>query len=449
MQMLQADDFTGLTPSQLEQLCQPEQLERTLHLLFYLNHWAKDRERLFFADRQGLYEVKAAVLQQAYAAGAIEATTYIDGTQGFGKDIAPDMAADIAAEVVVDRLDGLSDPDPFMSDIHEKYNQMACQFYTRITGKEVTSPADVEAPDVQQVRGYIYARLQELERQARATRQPILYSELIALCVAPTDLLHIQDRRFYYLENWDSWDDLDASDLRKLDPEGLSLIAFRYTSPIARYVFHLPFRMAEAFLSAQLVHELKNAPATSREFGEYYGRPISESESLQHPVEEILHKLGVDIATVCPHQLSNKQEYVLAQAMRYAQWDEEWSYGDEDEDLDEDDWNEIYKPAKKKQSSQKSVHRGVDSCPLCSAEVNTPGIPRVEHWQEAHSQQDLTISQASWVLNRLTTKDQFCADIPPDYRVPIEGVSGKGTRYWRVGTLEEKVKGEAVAEKEF
>src|SRR6266851_4960011 len=100
MQISQAPDFPGLTSSQLEQLCQPEQLERTLHLLFHMNHWAKARERLFFADRQGLYQVKAAVLRQAWAVGTIEATAYIDGIQGFGKDITLDIAADLVAEVV-------------------------------------------------------------------------------------------------------------------------------------------------------------------------------------------------------------------------------------------------------------------------------------------------------------------------------------------------------------
>src|SRR5712691_10766309 len=245
----QSGHLTGLTSARLEQLCQPEQLERTLHLLFYVNHWAKEREQLFFADRQGLYQVKAAVLQQEYTVGAIEAIAYIDGTQGFGKDMSLDSAADIAAEGVIERLEGLSDPDPFMSDIHEKYNQMACWFYTDMTGKEVTSASDVGTLEIQQVREYIYTQLLELESQARATRQPIPCDELTALCVAPADLLYIQDRRFYYLETWDSWDSLDASDLRKLDPEGLSLVGFRYSSPIAHYVFHLPLRLAEAFLS--------------------------------------------------------------------------------------------------------------------------------------------------------------------------------------------------------
>jgi hypothetical protein len=446
MHMPQIPDSTGLTSSQLEQLCQPEQLERTLHLLFYMNHWAKARERLFFADRQGLYQVKAAVLRRAYAVGAIEAVAYINGTQGFGKDITLDIAADIAAEVLIERLAGLSDPDPYMSDIHEKYNHMACQFYTRMTGKEVASPSDIGTLDIQQVREYIYARLQELKQQARATCRAIPYSELKALCVAPTDLLYIQDRRFYYLDTWDSWDSLDASDLRKLDPEGLSLIAFRYTSPITYYVFHLPFRQAEALLSAQRVYKLKHTPATSREFGVYYGRPITEPESLEHPIEEILQELGVDIAAICPRQLSNKQEYTLAQATRYAQWSEEWDYNDEDEELDEDVWNDVFTPAKKKQSLQMPTHREREHCPLCYTGINTPGISRIDHWRQAHPGQDLTISQASWLLNSSTTKEQFCADIPPDYRIAIEGVKGKGTRYWKLETLEARTKEHSVEE---
>src|SRR5690242_7770351 len=56
----------GIIPSRLDWLCQPEQIERTLHLLFRLNHWAKAREHLWYDDRQGLYKVKAVVLQHAY-----------------------------------------------------------------------------------------------------------------------------------------------------------------------------------------------------------------------------------------------------------------------------------------------------------------------------------------------------------------------------------------------
>ena len=80
----------------------------------------------------------------------------------------------------------------------------------------------------------------------------------------------------------------------------------------------------------------------SREFGEYYGRTITEVESLEHPIEEILRELGVDITTICPNQLADKQEYTLVQAMPYSQWDEDWDYDDEDEELDEDIRNDVY-----------------------------------------------------------------------------------------------------------
>jgi len=446
MQISTERNSTGLTPSQLEQLCQPQQLERTLYLIFNMNHWAKAREELFFVDRQGLYAVKAALLRQACTIGAIEATAYIDGTPGFGTDITLAIAADVAAEGVIERLAGLCDPDPYMSDIHEKFNSMACQFYTNMTGKEVTSASDVGTLDNEKVREYIYARLQELEFEARTTRQPIPYDELAALCVAPTDLLCIQDHRYYYLETWDSWDSLDASDLRKLDPEGLSLIAFQYNSPGAHYVFHLPFRTAETLLPAQQIHKLKDAPSTSREFGEYYGRPITESESLQKPIREILWELGVDIEAICPRQLNNKQEYLLAQVARYDEWDEDWSYNDEDEELDDEVWNDEYTPENKKQSQQAPMLLETEYCSLCHTRVNTPGIPRIDHWRQAHPGQDLTISQASWILNRSTSRDQFCMDIPPDYRVPIERVKGKGTRYWKLETLEIKARKCSVGE---
>src|SRR5260370_16662060 len=118
MIMAKARNSTGLTSAQMEQLCQAEQLERTLHLLFNMNHWAKARERLFFPDRQGLYQVKAAILRQAHAVGAIEASAYIDGTEGFGKDITLDIAADLVPELLTDRLPVLSHPNPYLSDIH-------------------------------------------------------------------------------------------------------------------------------------------------------------------------------------------------------------------------------------------------------------------------------------------------------------------------------------------
>ena len=428
--MIQDKQATGLTTAHMAQLCGPEQIEHTMRLLYTLNHWAKARERLFFADRQGLYRVKAAILSQAYAAGHIEARAYIDGRAGFGAELAFDMAATIAAEGVVWRLEGLASSP--IGEGHDISDQLVRQFYTRVTGKTGILPADVEALDARDIEAYIRARLEELERDARATRQPIPYNKLMELCIAPCDLLCLQDRRFYHLGSWDSWNQLDASDLRKLDPEGLSLIAFHYISPHAHYVFHQPLSLARAFLPAWRIAQLQDAPQQSRESGEYYGRAITEAESLQQPIAEILRELEVDIMATCPRHLSDKQEYLLTQALYYRAWHEEQACDDDDEEeLDDEFWqasgasNHRYKAAQ--------TPREPDACPLCSTIINAPGGARSAHWQQEHPGQNLTISQARWILHNPTTKEQFSQHYPPDYRTPDE--KGQGTRYWRVETL--------------
>lgn len=449
MQISEASNVAVFTASQLEQLCRPEQLERTLFLLFHLNHWAKARKQLFFADRQGLYQIKKELLQYLYMHGIAGASAYIDGIDGFGNDLYSEDAAFFAAGNVIERLEAILDTDSHFSDIDEHYNSIACQFYTRLTGIRVTAPTDIELPDVQVIQDYIEAQLRDLEQTARTTREPIPCDALTALCIAPGDLLPFGGRHSYFLDDWDAWESLDESDLRKLDPEGLSLIAFRYTSATASYVFHLPFRHAEAFLVMEQMQALRSTPKASREFGEYYGRAIAESESLQFPIKEIMRELGVDIATICPRQLADKQEYILAKAMCYVERDDDawdWSYGDEDEDeeIEEEIANGAYEPIRRRQTRQVTARREPECCPLCESKITMPGTPRIEHLRQIHSGQDLTYSQASWILNRTAPKEQFCNDFPPDYRGPA--TDGNGTRYWRLETLERRVEEGALKE---
>lgn len=435
--MLQTQQTGDLTAWQLEKLCQPENIERTMHLLFALNHWAKAREHLFYADRQALYGIKTSLLRQAYASSLIEARGYIDGSGGFGSELAFDMAADIAAEGLVWRLEEMAtEPDRAESD----YDGITHRLYTKITGRETLSAEEVEALDVAQVREYILGRLQTLEREARETRRPIPCDALMELCIAPSDLLYVEGRRYYDLGNWDSWNELDESDLRKLDPEGLSLVAFHYTSANAHYIFHLPLRLAETCVPEWIIAQLKGAPRTSRESGEYYGRAVSEAESLQLPIADILRELGVDIAATCPRQLEDKREYALVQAMRFAAWSEEEEFDDEDEDEDEHFWQDITVLARKHHPQPVRGKREPDECPLCPTPVSVPsGCARLEHWQARHPNQDLTFSQASWVLDQIEApgqisgKQQFCAAYPPDYRAPDP--REQGTRYWRIETL--------------
>lgn len=418
LEELQGLQEAGFTTVQLEQLCQADRIENTLRLLFALNHWAKAREHLFFADRQGLYQVKAALLSYAYITGLLTARAYIDGREGFGAELAFELAADIAAEGFLWRLEELITKS--VDEPEDTYERLVHQLYTRVSGKTEICPADVEKLKAKQIHEYILTSLQELEHEARASGQPIPWGRLTELCIAPSDLLCIQDRRYYDLGDWDSWDQLDSSDLRKLDPEGLSLIAFDYTSPNAHYVFHLPLRIAETFVPREQIVLLKRTPWTSRESGEYYGRAVSEAESLQQPIASILSELGVDIVAVCPRHLMNKED---------AAFNSIWRYATEEDDEDEEEAMYWLNLARKARSMSIT-----GACPLCHTLVEAmPLFARVEHWQREHPGQDLTINQAGWLLNCSLTKKVFCLQYPPDYRAPHE--RGWGTRYWRVETL--------------
>lgn len=441
--------MTGLSETQLEHLCQTEQIEETMRLLFALNHWAKARERLFFADRQGLYQVKAATLSRAYAAGLLSAKAYIDGTDGFGADLSLDLAADIATEGFLWRLEELATTPDYAREQTNDYERVVHQLYTRITGQARITIEEVEALEAARVEAYILESLQALEMEARRSGQPIPHHKLTELCIAPSDLLLIQDRRYYDLGDWYSWEELDAADQRKLDPEGLSLVAFDYTSTQAHYVFHLPFRMAQAFVPDAQIALLKRTPWSSRESGEYFGRPITEAESLQQPIADILEELGVDVSAICPRQLSDKEDVIFSQGARYAAWSALEFNDDEDDDDDPfdpfDDIQDLEEMEvywrQRERLRLSASQRGPDSCPCCALPIDiVPAAARVEHWQQVHPDLDLTISQAGWVLNRVEAKKIFCLHYPPDYRAPHE--RGYGTRYWKIATLREWVQNE-------
>ncbi len=319
----------GILPSRLDWLCQSEQIEQTLHLLFYLNHWAKAREHLLYDDRQGLYQVKTVVLQQAYKVGAISPVTYIDGSETFACDYSFDVAIDIAAEVFTDRLAMSFDGEDILTD---KFDLDARKLFTRIMGYEAKIPADRESLDAERAKIFIRESLQALVEQARSTRQPIPSEELAALFIQPADLfeVHLSRGRLF-----PSWDELDEGETKQLDPEGVSLIAFQYDSSTAHYVFHLPFRIAEKFLPQQLVRELQGHTSRSREAGIFYGRAITEAKSQEYPIANLLRELLVDISAICPHGLIKKEQHFRSsRAWSAPDWDD---YEDDD---DGDIWYE-------------------------------------------------------------------------------------------------------------
>jgi hypothetical protein len=421
----------GIPPSRLAWLCQPELIERTLHLLFSLNHWAKARERLLYADRQGLYRVKAAVVQQAFASSLVSPVSYIDGSAGFARELSLDLAADIATEVFIDRLAMLIEDDEYLPANEEESESIVLGLFARIMGHQAMSRADIEALDAEEAKAFLQEHLEALIARARSTRQPIPDSELAALCVEPVDLL---DVRWSRNRPSPRWSELDEREAVQLDPEGLSLIAFEYAGASAHFIFHLPFRVAERFLPEQQVRDLKNRPGTSRECGEFFGRTITEAESQEHPLGDILRELGVDVAAVCPYRLTEKQAYVSRLAGRYPSWNgDEEDDDDEEEDWDDEDWE----VPSWLEGHQHKGERSPGICPLCGGAVEPDSGPRIEHWRQNHGDQDLTVSQVAWLLgkNKVDVKSPSAA-IRPDYRGPSSSQSGAGTRFWRLETLE-------------
>jgi hypothetical protein len=339
------EDHGAILPTRLEWLCGPEQIEQTLHLLYYLNSWRRANQQLLYADRQGLHEVQALVLEQATRVGAVQVAIYVDGTARFPGELLLESAAENAARGVLIHIKGLRDPDiwpPFWPDGDRVYQQYIRPLYKRITGKDfkfVTEAAD--AVEIEQLREYMQGQLHKLIERAKATRQPVPLQRLADLCITPIDLLHIRDNRIYFLDGYETWGDLDISDQRKLDPEGYSEIAFQYRSPTAEFVFHLPFRWAETFVPVECIRELQRTPGSSRERGVFQGKPIDDEESLRHPVKEILQDLGVDIARICPHNLQDKEAYLASPAIRDILWP---TRGYDHEDWNEDPWDGVSLP---------------------------------------------------------------------------------------------------------
>jgi hypothetical protein len=309
----------GMLPDALSALCGADYIVDTLRAIFHLNHWAKARDRLLYLDRQGLYQVKARILREAYRQGQIQLVSYIDGSGGFP---------------ALDETQTLFATERIADDVSDE-NPVARDLYRQVIGREIGPSETVDRADLPIIEAYIRERLRDLRSDALSTRRAIPTSALKALCLDPDDLYEyfpaVEHARFHL-----DWDDLDESDLRVLDPEGLSLVTFRYRSPDAGFTFHLPFRVAEQFVAEQELYNLQ-ASGGQREAGEFFGREITEEESLAYPVRELLEKLGVDASVVCPENLVDKDQHVARieaeraaryrwrrmQAERY-DFDEEW-----------------------------------------------------------------------------------------------------------------------------
>ncbi len=330
----------AICPSRLQWLCQPEQIEHTLCLLYYLNSWRKASQQLLYADRQSLLILQIQILMYAVQQGLVHVTTYLDGTRRFPQEILRESVAENVARGLFIHMKRLQDPNiwsPFYSEGDRLFQLYIRPLYRRITGRDFKLVTDaMQALERDQIRAYIQDQLDKLIDCAKVSRQPLQTRHLSALCIAPVDILHIRDNRVYFLEGFEAWDGLTACDRRKLDPEGFSEFAFRYISSTADFVFHLPFRETEAFITPLDIRNLQRTPGTSQPCGIYHNQPINEVESTQRPVREILQDLGVDISLLCPHKLVEKEAYLAQPAIHDILWP---GYTLDTVDWDDDPWD--------------------------------------------------------------------------------------------------------------
>ncbi|MEO9030056.1 MAG: hypothetical protein ABI413_14705 [Ktedonobacteraceae bacterium] len=335
----------AILPSRLDWLCQPENIEHTLRHIFWLNAWKKAHHSLLYGDRQGLQEAQALVLEHASGMGMIQPVAYLDGTTQFPGALLLETVGENAARSILIHLHSLNDPDiwpPFMLEGDRMYRRFILPLYRRITGQDFSLvTGTVHALELEPLHAFLQRKVEDLVERATKTRQPISLRRLATLCIAPVDVLPIRENRLYFLDSYETWVNLDSSDLRKLDPEGESQITFQYTSPTAEYVFHLPLRRAAHFLPAEQLRELQRAPGSSQERGLCQGKVIDEAEGLQYPATEILQNLGVNIVRVCPRKLISKAVYLVQPAVRDILWP---MIGRDAQDWTDDPWDGLCLP---------------------------------------------------------------------------------------------------------
>jgi hypothetical protein len=118
-------------------------------------------------------------------------------------------------------------------------------------------------------------------------------------------------------------------------------VAFAYQSASAQFVFHLPLRRAERFMSSECLRALQKTPGSNQERAIVQGRTLDEAESLTRPAREILQDLGVEIPQVCPHGLQDKASYLAQPAIRDLLWPTRSTEG---EGWDNDPWDGVCLP---------------------------------------------------------------------------------------------------------
>ncbi|NES85668.1 MAG: hypothetical protein F6K10_32075 [Moorea sp. SIO2B7] len=81
-------------------------------MLVYVNHWEKSRDKLLYVDREGLYQVKAAILEKAVKNTQVQVIGYIDRISGFVNNLHLEDSSNSATNCCLAWLDAVGDSKP-------------------------------------------------------------------------------------------------------------------------------------------------------------------------------------------------------------------------------------------------------------------------------------------------------------------------------------------------
>ena len=277
-----------------------------LEKLFHLNHWAKTRDVITRRDRDVIYSIKREGIRRLTERGILSPTRRIER---------PHRTLN---ELKESRWEGI--------DLLE---QAVMSFQNDSRGLDDTAM-------IQSIDAIYYAAI--------ASRQPMSVHELESLGI-PADTFALSVGMNADIDA--DWGDNPGA----IDPCWYWLVEFSTQDPLPRFCFHLPLRVAESFCEiADTATSDKDRP--SGEYGERFGRPIMEEESLAFPIMDLVTFFGRNESDF-PNRLRTRDEIEdeIAQSWSASyqadRCDEdgcdEDNWGEDDwgeDDWDEDDWDE-------------------------------------------------------------------------------------------------------------
>ena len=332
-----------IPPTRLEWLCQPAQLAETLTRLTALAHWQRARHQLLYADRQGLLDIQAVILGQAWKSGTMRAVAYHDGSPHFPHALRLDSVAARVARELLQHVQSLCEPDlwpparPEGDHVYQRWIRPLCK---RLTGRDCSQVAEAVALlSADHLQRFLQEQLDQLVTHAQQTRRPLPLRALERLCLAPVDLLPIRDNRWSVLDRYDSWDQLVERDYQKLDPEGESHVVFQAVEAAITGSFGLPFRRAARFLALDTIRAF---PTGAEEPPGWSPVRVPDPEVLRRfPVTEILRVFGVAVERVCPYHLQEKAAYLAQPSIQRLRWP---TNGREQQEWEDDPWDGLVLP---------------------------------------------------------------------------------------------------------